>query len=86
MLTAGDGSRLPLSRDIAGVNMRLTAGGIREIHWHEAGEWSIMLGGTARITAIDGDGKSFVKDVAKNDLWFFPAGTPHSIQAGARWL
>ena len=39
-----------------------------------------MLTGSARITAIDNDGKSFVKDVDKDDLWFFPSGTPHSIQ------
>ncbi len=70
----------PISKDIAGVNMRLTAGGIRELHWHDASEWSLMLSGNARITAIDNDGKSYVKDIAKNDLWFFPSGTPHLIQ------
>ncbi|MBV8904933.1 MAG: cupin domain-containing protein, partial [Acidobacteriia bacterium] len=70
----------PLSKDIAGVNMRLTAGGCRELHWHAAGEWAIMLSGNARITCIDLDGKAFVDDVAKNDLWFFPTGIPHSIQ------
>jgi oxalate decarboxylase len=43
-------------------------------------EWAIMLYGTARITAIDADGKSFVADVKKNDLWFFSSGIPHSIQ------
>jgi oxalate decarboxylase len=71
---------LPVSKTLAGVNMRLTAGGVRELHWHTAGEWAIMLSGTARITAIDADGKSFVADVKKNDLWFFPSGIPHSIQ------
>ncbi len=70
----------PISTSIAGVNMRLTAGGVRELHWHDAAEWSIMLSGNARITAIDNEGRSFVKDIAKNDLWFFPSGTPHSIQ------
>jgi oxalate decarboxylase len=60
--------------------MRLTAGGVRELHWHTAGEWAIMLYGTARITAVDADGKSFVADVKKNDLWYFPTGIPHSIQ------
>lgn len=70
----------PLSKDIAGVNMRLTAGGVRELHWHNAGEWAIMLNGNARITALDNDGKAFVDDVAKDDLWFFPSGNPHSIQ------
>jgi oxalate decarboxylase len=71
---------LPISKDLAGVNMRLTAGGVRELHWHTAGEWSLMLYGNARITAIDADGKSFVADVKKYDLWYFPTGIPHSIQ------
>ncbi len=70
----------PISKDIAGVNMRLTAGGIRELHWHNAGEWALMLTGTARITAIDNDGKGFVSDVGPNDLWYFPTGVPHSVQ------
>src|SRR5882762_4963487 len=71
---------LPVSRSMAGVNMRLTAGGVRELHWHTAGEWAIMLYGIARITAIDSNGKSFVADVKKDDLWYFPSGIPHSIQ------
>jgi oxalate decarboxylase len=80
----------PVSKDIAGVNMRLTAGGIRELHWHDAGEWAIMLTGAARITALDNRGKSFVKDVQEGDLWYFPSGNPHSIQGlgpdGAEFL
>jgi oxalate decarboxylase len=71
---------LPVSKSMAGVNMRLTAGGVRELHWHTSAEWAIMLYGTARITAIDEEGKSFVADIKKNDLWFFPSGVPHSIQ------
>ena len=71
---------LPVSKTMAGVNMRLNAGGVRELHWHTSAEWAIMLYGTARITAIDADGKSFVADTKKNDLWFFPSGVPHSIQ------
>jgi oxalate decarboxylase len=71
---------LPVSKSLAGVNMRLTAGGVRELHWHTADEWAIVLYGTARITAIDRDGKSFVADVKKNDLWYFSSGIPHSIQ------
>jgi oxalate decarboxylase len=71
---------LPVSKTLAGVNMRLTSGGVRELHWHTSAEWALMLYGTARITGIDADGKSFVADVGKNDLWFFPSGMPHSIQ------
>ncbi|MFY9903595.1 MAG: cupin domain-containing protein [Terriglobales bacterium] len=71
---------LAISKDIAGVDMRLTAGGIRELHWHSAAEWALMLYGNARITAIDMEGKSFVTDITEGDLWFFPTGIPHSIQ------
>ena len=71
---------LAVSKTLAGVNMRLTAGGVRELHWHTADEWAFVLYGSARITAIDKDGKSFVADVKKNDLWYFPSGIPHSIQ------
>lgn len=72
---------LPPSKDLAGVNMRLTAGSFRELHWHRADEWSIMLAGEARVTVMQPDGKMFVDDVAAGDLWYFPAGQPHSIQA-----
>jgi oxalate decarboxylase len=69
-----------ISRDIAGVNMRLNAGGVRELHWHKAAEWAYMLSGSARITAIDAQGHNFVDDVGVGDLWYFPSGIPHSIQ------
>jgi len=71
---------LPISMTVAGVDMRLNAGGIREMHWHKAAEWSYMLYGKARITAMDFDGKLFVEDVGVGDLWYFPPGVPHSIQ------
>jgi oxalate decarboxylase len=71
---------LPVSKSIAGVDMRLTAGGVRELHWHTAAEWAFMLYGSARITGLDNDGKSFVSDVTEGDLWYFPTGIPHSIQ------
>jgi oxalate decarboxylase len=71
---------LPISKTIAGVEMRLTAGGVRELHWHVSAEWAIMLYGNARITAVDAQGKSFVSDVGDGDLWLFPPGVPHSIQ------
>ena len=71
---------LQVSTTLAGVNMRLEAGGVRELHWHAAGEWAIMLNGSTRITAVDADGKSFVRDTHEGDLWYFPTGIPHSIQ------
>ncbi|MGB7731312.1 MAG: cupin domain-containing protein [Candidatus Acidiferrum sp.] len=71
---------LEISKTLAGVDMRLTAGGVRELHWHTAAEWAFMLYGNARITCIDAEGKSFVTDIKENDLWYFPTGIPHSIQ------
>jgi oxalate decarboxylase len=71
---------LPISKKMAGVQMRLITGGIRELHWHVGAEWALMLYGNARITAVDQEGRSHVSDVAKGDLWIFPGGIPHSIQ------
>src|SRR5882672_3401353 len=71
---------LGISKDIAGVDMRLNAGSVRELHWHKQAEWAHMLYGSARITAIDPQGHTFVDDVGVGDLWYFPGGVPHSIQ------
>jgi oxalate decarboxylase len=71
---------LPPSRDLAGVNMRLTAGSFRELHWHTADEWAIMLTGKARVSVMQPNGKMSIDDVGMGDLWYFPAGYPHSIQ------
>jgi oxalate decarboxylase len=71
---------LPIAKELAGVNMRLTPGGVREMHWHQAAEWAYMIKGRARITAIDQDGHAFQDDVGEGDLWYFAAGIPHSIQ------
>ncbi len=70
----------PMAKSIAGVNMRLQAGAVRELHWHLPAEWAYMLYGSARITAVDSTGNHFVSDVNAGDLWFFPSGIPHSIQ------
>ncbi|MGD7051726.1 oxalate decarboxylase family bicupin [Sutcliffiella horikoshii] len=71
---------LPIATTLAGVNMSLTAGGVRELHWHKEAEWSYMILGRARITAVDQDGRNFIADVGPGDLWYFPPGIPHSIQ------
>ena len=71
---------LPHSKDLAGVNMRLTAGSFRELHWHTADEWAFMEYGSARVSVLNPDGTMFIDDVGEGDLWFFPAGYPHSIQ------
>jgi oxalate decarboxylase len=70
----------PIATTIAGVDMRLKPGAIRELHWHNSNEWSLMIAGNARITAVDPGGRNFAADVSAGDLWFFPTGVPHSIQ------
>ncbi|HEY6763044.1 MAG TPA: oxalate decarboxylase family bicupin [Baekduia sp.] len=72
---------LPISTSLAGVNMRLKPWAARELHWHKEAEWAYMLAGSARITLVDQDGRNFIDDVKTGDLWYFPAGLPHSIQA-----
>jgi len=71
---------LPAATTLAGANMRLKAGAVREMHWHKAAEWAFLLKGAARITAVDEEGRTFQDDVAEGDFWNFPAGIPHSIQ------
>jgi oxalate decarboxylase len=72
---------LAISTEISGVNMRLTPGGIRELHWHKEAEWAYVIAGGCRISILDEEGRLFLDDVGVGDLWYFPAGLPHSIQA-----
>lgn len=73
-------TELPVSTDVAGVTMRLKEGAVRELHWHVEAEWAFMLNGRAQITCLDPQGRNFVDNVGVGDLWYFPAGFPHSIQ------
>jgi oxalate decarboxylase len=70
----------PISKSMAGVNMRLPLGAVRELHWHVPAEWAFVTYGNGRITAVDAGAQKFVADVKEGDLWFFPGGVPHSIQ------
>ncbi|HEY4827960.1 MAG TPA: oxalate decarboxylase family bicupin [Solirubrobacteraceae bacterium] len=72
---------LPISTEIAGVDMRLKPGGIRELHWHKEAEWAYVIAGGCRISILDEQGRLFIDDVGVGDLWYFPSGLPHSIQA-----
>ncbi|RPD61217.1 oxalate decarboxylase [Lentinus tigrinus ALCF2SS1-6] len=74
---------MPIATSIAGVNMRLEAGSIRSLHWHKTSEWAFILKGSVQITAVNSDGQNFIGTVNPGDLWFFPAGMPHSLQATA---
>jgi oxalate decarboxylase len=73
-------SDFQIADTLAGVNMRLTSGGIREMHWHQFAEWAYMTYGNCRITVLDEAGRPYIADVKEGDLWYFPAGLPHSLQ------
>ncbi len=71
----------PISKGLAGVSMFLKPGGLRELHWHaNAAEWSYVIAGHCRITVIDPEGHSEIKDFGPGDVWYFPRGHGHSIQ------
>ncbi|KAH9922697.1 oxalate decarboxylase [Fomitopsis serialis] len=66
---------------MAGVDMRLEPGAIRELHWHKTSEASHYLQSKTMFSAVDQDGRNFVGTVGPGDLWYFPPGIPHSLQA-----
>ncbi|KQV78121.1 cupin domain-containing protein [Rhizobium sp. Root1220] len=70
----------PASKSMAGVNMRLGPGVVRELHWHKEAEWAYILDGTARLTVVDPDGNVSIDDLTTGDMWLVPAGIPHAIQ------
>ncbi|KAF8903709.1 oxalate decarboxylase [Gymnopilus junonius] len=72
---------MPIATQMASVNMRLQAGAIRELHWHKTAEWAYVLKGSTQVTAVDQNGKNFIATVNPGDLWYFPPGIPHSLQA-----
>src|ERR1700684_1201421 len=77
---------LPISKTLAGVEMRLVSGGVRELHWHTSAEWAFMIYGNARITAVDAQGRSFVNDGTKGDMWLVPRRySAFHPGAGTRW-
>ena len=67
-----------ISTTISGVNMRLGPGGVRERH--QQAEWAVMTYGNCRVTILDQKGRPEMADVKEGDLWYFPAGLPHSLQ------
>ncbi|KAJ7146755.1 oxalate decarboxylase [Mycena epipterygia] len=72
---------MPMATSMASVNMRLEPGAIRELHWHSTSEWAYVLSGSTQVTAVDAEGRNFLATVGPGDLWFFPPGIPHSLQA-----
>ena len=40
-----------------------------------------MLNGSARVSTVNENGETFTDNISQGDLWFFPPGVPHTIQA-----
>jgi oxalate decarboxylase len=53
-----------VASEMAGVNMRLTRGGIRELHWHKEAEWAYMIAGGCRVSLLQEDGRLSIDDVS----------------------
>jgi hypothetical protein len=68
---------------MVGVNMRLKAGAVRELHWHKEAGWSYMQG-KARIKLVGGAGRKFADDVGEEDLWYFSPDIPRSERCDIR--
>ncbi|KAJ3542026.1 hypothetical protein NM688_g6014 [Phlebia brevispora] len=72
---------MPIAQGLAGVDMRLEAGAIRELHWHTADEWAYVLKGSMQVSTVTPQGQNYVGTARQGDLWYFPSGQPHSLQA-----
>ena len=59
---------LPISKNFAGVDMRLEPNAYHELHWHKANEWALMLNGSVRIAVVNEAGESFVDDLQAGDV------------------
>ena len=82
-------NEMPVAIQMAGVDFDLSPFAYRELHWHSTGEWAYIFKGSVRIALVDQKGQSFIDDLLAGDVWFFPPGIPHSIQAldqGASFL
>jgi len=73
------------SRSMAGVNMRAHGRESVNCTGTRRASGPSCCTGTARITAVDADGRSFVADVGKNDLVVLPpTGIPISSRVSGR--
>ncbi|KAH0494617.1 hypothetical protein TgHK011_001233 [Trichoderma gracile] len=71
---------LPASHDVAGAQMHLKKGAIREMHWHRVAEWGIVYAGRIILSAVDENGNYEVAELGYGDVWYFPKGVAHTVQ------
>src|SRR5208282_4019771 len=72
---------LAVSKTLAGVDMRLTAGGVRELHWHpNADEWQYYYAGKGRMTVFTTGGRARTMDFEAGDVGYVQETLPHYIE------
>jgi len=72
---------LGVSKSIAGVNMRLNAGGLRELHWHpNTDEWQYYIEGQARMGVFASSGQARTFDFAAGDVGYVPFAMGHYVE------
>lgn len=72
---------LPIATGIAGAHLYLNPGGLREMHWHASAEWAYIIAGRCQVAVLDPHGELEVINYGPGDLWYFPEGHGHAIQA-----
>jgi oxalate decarboxylase len=71
---------LPISTTMAGVDMRLKPGAIRELHWHPTNdEWQYYISGQAKMTVFASSGKARTFDYQAGDVGYVPFAMGHYI-------
>lgn len=60
---------LPVATAMAGVEFHLEPFAYRELHWHMAREWSLVLNGSVRLSAVNEAGQTFHDDLHADDVW-----------------
>ncbi|KAF8069382.1 oxdD [Scenedesmus sp. PABB004] len=71
---------------MAGAVFELKPGGLRELHWHDAAEWAMVLDGTCMAVATD-EGVTHASDAWNftfGDVWYFPRNVPHAVLGAGR--
>src|SRR5260370_16265733 len=75
-----DSRNLPVATTMAGVNVRLEPGGMRELHWHpNADEWQYYISGRGRMSVFS-PGKARTFDYQGGDVGYVPFAFGHYVQ------
>ncbi|HVA48883.1 MAG TPA: cupin domain-containing protein [Pirellulales bacterium] len=71
----------PISASISASLIDLSAGDLREPHWHpNSDEWLFVMAGEIRMTIVDGQGVPSLFDCGPEDVAFVPQGFGHYVE------